>query len=294
MKVIIDDNSGFCFGVVYAIEKAETYLNKDGKLYCLGDIVHNDEEVKRLSSLGLKTINRDELENIKDAKVLIRAHGEPPETYKTAAKNNLTLIDATCPVVLKLQVNVRKAYDSMKQKNGQVVIFGKEQHAEVIGLRGQTKYEAIVIKDFDELDKIDFTRPVALFAQTTKNLELYYKIAEEIKRRMLQAQGREDVDFEFHDTVCRQVSHRDRDLPEFCKDKDVVLFISGKKSSNGRMLYEVCKKANPNAHFVSSVDEIDLSWFSGKETVGICGATSTPQWLMQNAKAYLEANFGKD
>ncbi len=289
MKIIIDDRSGFCFGVVYAIEKAESQLKKSKQLYCLGDIVHNNEEVKRLQNIGLKTITKEEFRKLRDTTVLIRAHGEPPETYKIAYENNIRLIDASCPVVLKLQNLVRVGYLEMKKKNGQVVIFGKPGHAEVIGLQGQTQNEAIIINGKEDLDKLDFSRPVYLYAQTTKSVDQFYEIVEIIKQRL-----DKDVDFVYHDTICRQVAFRDKELRNFCKDKDIILFISGKKSSNGRMLYEVCKKQNPNTKFISSVEEIDLSWFKGDETVGICGATSTPQWLMEKAKRFLEEKFRQD
>ncbi len=291
MKVIIDENSGFCFGVVYAISKAEEILKQDGHLYVLGDIVHNDEEVKRLKKMGLEVISRDDLKRLKDTKVLIRAHGEPAETYQIAFRNNIQLLDASCPIVLRLQNQVRNAYQQMKQQSGQVVIYGKPDHPEVIALRSQANYEAIVIQSEDELDKLDYTRPIAIFAQTTKNLEKYYYIIDTIRQRMQQALGRQEVPFFYYDTVCRQVSNRDKELQIFCKDKDVVLFVSGKKSSNGRMLFGECKKVNPNTYFISSPDEVDLSWFKGNETVGICGATSTPQWLMQKVKNYLTEHF---
>ena len=291
MKVIIDNQSGFCFGVVYAISKAEEILKQKGHLYVLGDIVHNEQEVKRLTKMGLEVIDHERFRQLHDTEVLIRAHGEPSETYKIAFENNIRLIDASCPVVLRLQNQIRQEYEEMKRLGGQIVIFGKPNHPEVIGLRSQTGYEAIVIQGLEDLDKIDFSRPVALFSQTTKNLKLFYQIIKEIGNRMKKAMGTDQVPFRYYDTICRQVSHRDRELQQFCKDKDIVLFVSGKKSSNGRMLYEVCKSVNPNTKFISGTDEIDLSWFRGDETVGICGATSTPQWLMEQVKDFLSSRF---
>ena len=292
MKITVDQRSGFCFGVVNAIEKAETFLQDYPGLMVLGQIVHNDEEVKRLEKKGLKVIDRNEMKNIKNKTVLIRAHGEPPETYKIAYQNNITLIDATCPIVLTLQKRVRDAYHLMKQMNGQVVIFGKPEHPEVIGLRGQANFEALVIQSLDETDKIDFSRPVYLFAQTTKNLQQYFELKNLIFNRMRETLKTDKPPFYWYDSVCRQVSHRDKELHTFCADKDIVLFVSGKKSSNGRMLYGVCKDVNPRTYFISSVDEIDPAWFTGNEHVGISGATSTPQWLINKVKAYLEEKFG--
>ncbi len=239
----------------------------------------------------MEVIDQEKLKQLKDTQVLIRAHGEPTETYKIAYENNIKLIDASCPVVLRLQNQIRQVYMEMRGKQGQVVIFGKPNHPEVIGLRSQTDYQAIVIQGLEELDKIDFSKPVALFSQTTKNLKLFYQIIKEIRRRMEQTLGTENIPFRYYDTICRQVSHRDKELQIFCQDKDVVLFVSGKKSSNGKMLYEVCKKVNPNTYFISSPDEIDFSWFSPDDTVGICGATSTPQWLMQKVKLALAQWF---
>ena len=291
MKVIIDNQSGFCFGVVYAINKAESILREQGHLYVLGDIVHNEQEVERLTQMGMEVIDHEQFKQLNNTQVLIRAHGEPTETYKIAYENNIKLIDASCPVVLRLQNQIRQVYQDMKGQDGQVVIFGKPNHPEVVGLRSQTNYEAIVIQSMEDLDKIDFSRPVALFAQTTKNLKLFYQIVGEIGKRMKQTMGKDQVPFQYYDTICRQVSHRDRELQQFCKDKDVVLFVSGKKSSNGKMLYGVCKQVNPNTYFISSPDEIDFSWFNPHDTVGICGATSTPQWLMEKVKDHLKEKF---
>ncbi len=285
MKIEIDPSSGFCFGVVYAISKAELILKKWGKLYVIGDIVHNDEEVKRLANMGMTVIDHEQLKKLKNQRVLIRAHGEPPETYKIAYQNNIELIDATCPVVLNLQKKVRQSYHKMKQINGQVVIFGKPDHPEVIGLHGQTQYNAIIIQSTDQaLEKINFSKPVELFSQTTKNLQQYYNLVNFIQQRM-------KAPFHYHDSICRLVANRNKHFEQFCKNKDIILFVSGKKSSNGKMLFQVCKNVNPKTYFLSSPDEINFNWFNGNEYVGICGATSTPQWLMQKVKEKLENYF---
>lgn len=281
MNIEIDSNSGFCFGVVNAIQLAETELDKAEKLYCLGDIVHNSAEVERLKTKGLVTINHDELKNLKNCKVLLRAHGEPPETYKIALENNIQLIDASCPVVLKLQKNIKLGFDEILEKGGQVVIYGKEGHAEVNGLVGQTNGKAIVIGGKEDLDKIDFSKPINLFSQTTKSIEGFYEIEKEIRKRMIEKQGNDNVLLISNDTICRQVSHRQPQLQEFAKKHDVIIFVSGKKSSNGKMLYQVCKEENPNTFFVSDENELDKSWFVKAQSVGICGATSTPRWLME-------------
>lgn len=279
--VEIDRNSGFCFGVVYAIEMAEDYLNETGQLYCLGDIVHNDEEVARLKAKGLEIINHDDLQHLRDATVLIRAHGEPPDTYLTALERNITLIDASCPVVLKLQNRVRGAVSAPGAENEvQIVIYGKDGHAEVNGLVGQTQGKAIVISGMDDLDKLDYTRPIQLFSQTTKSTDRFYALKAEIDRRTTEA----GQAFKANDTICRQVSNREPQLREFAPQYDVVVFVSGKKSSNGKVLYEVCKGVNPRTHFVSSATELDAAWFAGASSVGICGATSTPMWLMEQVR----------
>jgi 4-hydroxy-3-methylbut-2-enyl diphosphate reductase len=285
LEVTIDENSGFCFGVVYAIEMAEDYLDEHGSLYCLGDIVHNDEEVNRLTAKGLQIINHDDLAKLHNTAVLIRAHGEPPSTYQTALKNNITLIDASCPVVLKLQNRVRNAYNG---EDSQIVIFGKEGHAEVNGLVGQTQGNAIVITEFEELDKIDFKKPIQFFSQTTKSTEKFYKLKSEIERRVIETQLQSDKqNFKANDTICRQVSNREPQLTEFAAQYDVIVFVSGKKSSNGKVLFEVCRSVNPKTYFVSAPDEVEVSWFTGAKTVGICGATSTPQWLMEKIKEHI-------
>jgi 4-hydroxy-3-methylbut-2-enyl diphosphate reductase len=277
LQVTIDAHSGFCFGVVYAIEMAEDVLKEQGYLYCLGDIVHNDEEVQRLEAKGLRIIQHDKLQELRNEKVLIRAHGEPPSTYELALKNNLELIDASCPVVLKLQNRIRNDYE----KADNVYIYGKHGHAEVIGLLGQTNQEAVVFQDIAELDMATMPKKITLYSQTTKSTDALYKI-----RDTLQESG---IEVDFNDTICRQVSNRDVELRHFATQFDKILFVSGTKSSNGKVLYNVCKETNPNTYFVSSVAEIKPEWFNANETVGICGATSTPMWLMENAKEYLQS-----
>ncbi len=283
MKVTIDSHSGFCFGVVYAIQKAEEELEQTGKLYCLGDIVHNNKEVERLSAKGLKVITHDDLKNLSDCKVLIRAHGEPPETYEIALKNNIELIDASCPVVLKLQNRVRTSFENVEDDDGQIVIFGEPGHAEVNGLIGQTGGKAILVRNEEDLEKVDFSRPVYLFSQTTKSTAGFQNMKSMIEERSHRAMEKEITD-EFlvtNDTVCRQVSNREPQLRKFSAAHDVILFVSGKKSSNGKALYEVCKIINPNSYFISDIDEIDANWLKNANSVGICGATSTPMWLME-------------
>ena len=282
MKITIDKYSGFCFGVVYAIQMAEEELAKSGKLYCLGDIVHNNMEVDRLNNLGLEIINHKQLTALKNCKVLIRAHGEPPETYKTAIKNNIQLLDASCPVVLKLQHNIKEGYEEITKINGQIIIFGKEGHAEVQGLLGQTDGKAIIVASFDDLDKVDFNAPIYMYSQTTKSPKAFSELQEEIKRRKEIVGNTDLVKFIVNDTLCRQVSGREPQLKEFAKDNDVIVFVSGKKSSNGKMLFQSCLKENPNSYFVSEENEIKKEWFCKDSQVGICGATSTPRWLMEN------------
>lgn len=288
MKIEIDSNSGFCFGVVNAIQLAEMELERNETLYCLGDIVHNSAEVERLKKKGLETIDHEQFKKLKDCKVLLRAHGEPPETYETAIKNNIQLIDASCPVVLKLQNNIKLGFDAILKKGGQVVIYGKEGHAEVNGLVGQTNGKAIVIGGLEDLHKIDFSKPINLFSQTTKSIEGFYEAQNEIKKRMIETQKTEDIEFVANDTICRQVSHRQPQLREFVKMHDVVVFVSGQKSSNGKMLFQVCKEENPKTYFVSDVDELKSEWFTNTESVGICGATSTPRWLMEKIAESIE------
>jgi 4-hydroxy-3-methylbut-2-enyl diphosphate reductase len=278
VKIDIDQKSGFCFGVVYAIQKAEEILKEDETLYCLGDIVHNNVEVNRLKEMGLISINHEQLKELKDCKVLIRAHGEPAETYKIILENNIELVDASCPVVLRLQNKIKEGSNAIEKVDGQVVIYGKKGHAEVNGLVGQTGGKAIVVEDDKDLEKIDYSKPINLFSQTTKSITGFKKIKGIIEKNII---GKDDIEFISNDTVCRQVASRGDDLPEFAREHDVIIFVSGKKSSNGKMLYEVCKKENERSYFVSDVDDIDMNWFKEDDEVGICGATSTPMWLME-------------
>lgn len=275
LSVNIDPFSGFCFGVVYAIEMAEDILREDGILYCLGDIVHNDEEVKRLQALGLQIITHEDLRNIKGAKVLIRAHGEPPATYELAIQNDLELIDASCPVVLKLQNRIKNSFD----KKEKIYIYGKHGHAEIVGLLGQTQNEAVVFQDINDLDLENMPRNITLYSQTTKSTDKFYEIKE-----LLMQNG---ITINANDTICRQVSNRDRELRKFANLYDKIVFVSGTKSSNGRVLYNVCKSTNDNSYFVSMADELEIGWFKENETVGVCGATSTPLWLMEAVKQRL-------
>ena len=289
MKVTVDQNSGFCWGVVRTIDIAEQELHESKKLYSLGDIIHNPIEIERLQEKGLATISLEGLKDVKDAKVLIRAHGEPPETFRRAKELGIELIDATCPVVTKVQERIRKFYD-----NGyQVVIFGKKDHAEVIGLVGHTNGTAIVIKSSEEVDKLDLTKKTVLFSQTTMDKATFYLIRDEIKSRIkaeFEVGTFEEMAIDFHakDTICGQVSGRDKKLREFSRSNDVMVFVAGRKSSNGKVLYEIAKEENPNTYFVEDEKELKTEWFSGAETVGISGATSTPQWLMERIKVSIE------
>lgn len=289
MRVSIDKNSGYCFGVEFAIKMAEDEMEASDKLYCLGDIVHNDMEVKRLADKGLVIIDREQLQELSDCKVLIRAHGEPPETYKMAIENNIELIDASCPVVLKLQHRVKTAFDKMEKENGQIVIYGKKGHAEVIGLTGQTLEKAIVVMEDKDLEKIDYSKPVTLFSQTTKSTKGFYDLKEKIEQRIKSVKGEfTELDFNANDSICRQVSNREPQLAKFSAENDVIVFVSGKKSSNGKALFQVCKTVNQKSYFVENENEIDPSWFDYQDTVGICGATSTPMWLMERVKSHIE------
>lgn len=279
--VEIDKHSGFCFGVVNAISQAEEELKNEESLYCLGEIVHNSEEVDRLKKKGLVTITHNDLDNLQGEKVLLRAHGEPPATYKKAREKGIRIIDASCPVVLKLQVKVREAWVQMQKVDGQIVIFGKKGHAEVAGLVGQAQGQAIVIESARELDSLDYTKPIELFAQTTKSSDEYKTLAEEIRLRMEKASSNQSPNFKFHNSICGQVSNRKNELKEFAARFDALVFVSGKNSSNGKMLYEVCKSINPNTHFISAPNELNPEWFNSIKTVGVCGATSTPLWLME-------------
>lgn len=290
MRIEIDPNSGYCFGVEFAIQMAEDELNDGEVLYCLGDIVHNAMEVDRLYQKGLRTIDRDQLNTLRDCKVLIRAHGEPPETYETALRNNIELIDASCPVVLKLQNRVKHSYDRARDVDGQVVIYGKPGHAEVIGLTGQTREEAIIVMNEEDLNQIDFSRPVILYSQTTKSTKGFYTLKAQIEERIKAARGTLTIeDFQANDSICRQVSNREPKMIEFSTRHDVVLFVAGKKSSNGRALFEVCLSQNTRSYFIENEEEIDLSWFVKGDSVGICGATSTPLWLMEKVALFLSS-----
>ena len=289
MKVEIDNNSGFCFGVVTAIKKAEEELVNSGQLYCLGDIVHNAVEVERLQEKGLETINHSDLNSLKNVKVLLRAHGEPPDTYRLAEKNNIQIIDATCPVVLQLQRRIKKAYDQgvEDEKKGLskplIVIYGKNGHAEVNGLVGQTNGEAVVIQDIKELDNLDFSRDILLYSQTTMSIEGFRQIVDEIRKR--KGEGR----FEFYDTICRQVANRMEKMRDFAQNHDVVIFVSGAKSSNGKVLYEKCKEVNPRTHLIFDETQLEPHMIKDASTVGICGATSTPLWLMEKVADHIQS-----
>ncbi len=275
LKVIIDEGSGFCFGVVYAIEMAEDILEEEGKLYCLGDIVHNDEEVHRLQEKGLSIINHEQLKSIHNEKVLIRAHGEPASTYRIGMENNLELIDASCPVVLKLQNRIKSAYD----KGDDIYIYGKHGHAEVIGLMAQTQNNAVVFQDINELDLSTMPSSVTLYSQTTKSTDHFYEIKETLENAGIVVNA--------NDTICRQVSNRDKSIQKFALQFDKVVFVAGTKSSNGKVLYNICKSVNPNTFFVSNPEQIEEAWFNDSDSVGICGATSTPMWLMEFVKNIL-------
>lgn len=282
LNIEIDNGSGFCFGVTTAIQKAEEELAKGNNLYCLGDIVHNGMECERLREMGLITINHDELAQLHDAKVLLRAHGEPPETYELARKNNIEIIDATCPVVLQLQKRIKKQYDANSQEltaNSQIVIFGKKGHAEVLGLVGQTHSNAIVIEHFDEVSQLDFSRDIYLYSQTTKSLDEFHRIIEYIQEHISP-----DATFRSFDTICRSVANRMPNISQFATKHDLILFVCGRKSSNGKVLYNECLRVNPNTHLIEGPDEINPQWLEGIKTVGICGATSTPKWLMEQCR----------
>jgi 4-hydroxy-3-methylbut-2-enyl diphosphate reductase len=294
MIITIDENSGFCFGVTTAIETAERELQK-GQLFCLGDIVHNGQEVERLDKLGLETIDYDDLRTLHNVRVLLRAHGEPPSTYHIAKRNGIEIIDASCPVVLHLQKRIRETYQALHGKNtgAQIVIFGKKGHAEVIGLEGQTNNTAIVIEGINDLDCLDFARPIYLFSQTTKSVEEFEAIVEEIKRRKAKGEKQEakgESLFEYHNTICKNVANRVKRLQEFARSNDVVIFVGGKKSSNAKVLFNNCLEVNSCTVFVSSTDDITpelLHLCQQAERVGICGATSTPKWLMENVKQFI-------
>ena len=272
LSVRIDPNSGFCFGVIYAIQMAEDLLDEQGYLYCLGDIVHNDEEVQRLEARGLRIICHEQMAELRDEAVLIRAHGEPPATYQMAMENNLTLIDASCPVVLKLQNRIKTSYD----KKEKIFIYGKHGHAEVLGLLGQTSGNAVVFESLDELLGHELPENITLYSQTTKSTSSFYNIKNQLETRGYQVNA--------NDTICRQVSNRDKDLRRFAAQYDQIVFVSGTKSSNGKVLYQVCLETNPQTHFISNVAEINAAWLQPGQSVGICGATSTPMWLMEQVR----------
>ena len=280
-NIEIDEGSGFCFGVTTAIKKAEEELSRGTQLYCLGDIVHNGMECERLKRLGLVTINHEEMSNLHNATVLLRAHGEPPATYRLADTNNIEIIDATCPVVLQLQRRIKAQYESLPES--QIVIFGKNGHAEVLGLVGQTQGHAIVIEKYDDVMMLDFTRDIYLYSQTTKSLDEFHRIIEYIQQHISP-----DATFKSFDTICRQVANRMPNIKAFASRHDLVLFVCGHKSSNGKVLYGECKSVNPNTYQIEGPEEINPSWLKGVNTVGICGATSTPKWLMEQCRDAIE------
>lgn len=277
IHIEIDSSSGFCFGVTTAIQKAEEELAKGNTLYCLGDIVHNGKEVERLHARGLITINHEQLKQLHDVKVLLRAHGEPPETYETARRNNIEIIDATCPVVLQLQKRIKKQYDANPE--AQIVIFGKNGHAEVLGLVGQTHSKAIVMEKLEDVRLLDFGRDIYLYSQTTKNLDEFRRIIDYIQSHISP-----DATFRSFDTICRQVANRMPNIASFAARHDIIIFVSGRKSSNGKVLFNTCKSVNPNSYMIEGPGEIDSSWIEGVTSVGICGATSTPKWLMEQCR----------
>ncbi|NLE63453.1 MAG: 4-hydroxy-3-methylbut-2-enyl diphosphate reductase [Bacteroidales bacterium] len=279
MIVEIDKKSGFCFGVVRAIEAAEKQLQNNKPLYCLGDIVHNNEEVNRLSKMGLKIISHDEFQRLTNTEVLIRAHGEPPQTYQTAKENNITLIDATCPVVLKLQKDIKKSFEDAIFANGQILIFGKAGHAEVIGLLGQTQNKGIVITSLKDIDAIDYDRPAKMYSQTTQSVEEYQTINTAIQHRYEQ-KGNTSL-FQYYDTICYRVANRAKEIKQFASLYNKIIFVSGEKSSNGLYLFDICKKVNPLSFFIFNRNQLNKITFNKNDRIGICGATSTPMWLMQ-------------
>lgn len=289
MIIEIDNNAGFCFGVEKAIERAEEELAGQGSISCLGQIVHNGEEIKRLEKKGLKTISHDELENLKGATMLLRAHGEPPRTYRIAKENKITLIDATCPIVSRLQNRIKARYNSIDKEKEQIVIFGKEGHAEIIGLVGQTEGHALVIEEEESLERIDYTKPIYLYSQTTKSKNAFNNIRQDIENRIKETPGGDVRSLKFHQTICGQVANRETDLQDFAKKHDGILFAAGRNSSNGKVLYNVCKKANPNTHFVSNVEEVQEEMIKDCRSVGISGATSTPSWLLKDIETKLRS-----
>lgn len=301
LNIEIDKGSGFCFGVTTAIRKAEEELSKGETLYCLGDIVHNGMEVKRLEDKGLITIDHDQLKKLHGVKVLLRAHGEPPETYEIAHRNNIEIIDATCPVVLALQRRIKKQYEKIgdqtsypsgrlgEEPESQIVIFGKNGHAEVLGLVGQTNGHAIVIENLEDAKtKLDFSHDIYLYSQTTKNLDEFHSIIDYIQQHIAK-----DATFRSFDTICRQVANRMPNIAAFASRHDVIIFVAGRKSSNGKVLFKECQSVNPQSHQIESADEIDMNWFDGARTVGVCGATSTPKWLMEQCRDYILSHYDR-
>ncbi|MBP5759645.1 MAG: 4-hydroxy-3-methylbut-2-enyl diphosphate reductase [Bacteroidales bacterium] len=288
MEVVVDSNAGFCSGVVAAIQAAENHLHSSERLYCLGDIVHNNEEVERLSAKGLEVITYERFAQLRDTKVLIRAHGEPPSTYQLAARNNIQLVDATCPIVLALQKKIRKGYEEMKNVGGQVVIFGKKGHAEVIGLNGQTDNTAIVISDMLDIEQIDFAKPMRIYSQTTQNKEQYEHLIETVKQRCASLANDNVLAF---NTICGRVSNRIKELTDFAASVDIVVFVSGQNSSNGKYLYEHCKQVKDNTLLISGLSELKKESFVGVERIGITGATSTPRWLMEKVATWIDKNL---
>lgn len=286
MNIEIDQKSGFCFGVVKAIAKAEEELANGDTLYCLGDIVHNEEEVERLKKMGLITINHEQFAGLHDVKVLLRAHGEPPSTYEIARRNNITIIDASCPVVLKLQSRIKNAYETIPDKTTQVVIYGHHGHAEVNGLVGQTGGNAIVVEDESELDKVDFSKNIRLFSQTTKPLDGFQHLVKTVSNEM-----QNGATFEYTDTICRQVANRMPNITTFATQNDIVIFVSGKKSSNGKALFEHCRSVNPQTYLITEMEEVDALEIDPDKKIGICGATSTPRWQMEEVEKRLRHKF---
>ena len=285
LQIEIDSGSGFCFGVTTAIKKAEEELADGNTLYCLGDIVHNGMEVERLHANGLVTINHEELDRLHDVKVLLRAHGEPPETYALAEKNHIDIIDATCPVVLQLQRRIKKQFDANPQ--AQIVIFGKNGHAEVLGLVGQTCGKAIVVENVEDVARLDYSRDIYLYSQTTKSLDGFHRVIDYI-----QAHIAPTATFRSFDTICRQVANRMPNIGSFASRHDIIVFVCGRKSSNGKVLFNECRRVNPNSHLIEKPEEIDMTWFDGLASVGICGATSTPKWLMEQCRDYILDRMG--
>ena len=282
MTIEIDNSSGFCFGVTTAINKAEEELKKHNELYCLGDIVHNAMEVQRLHQAGLQTINHQQLAKLKNTNILLRAHGEPPSTYQIAEQNHINIIDATCPVVLQLQKRIRQQY--LDNPNAQIVIFGKTGHAEVLGLVGQTQGKAIVVENINDVKKLNFTHDIYLYSQTTKSLEEFQQIIQYIQQHILPP-----AQFKSFDTICRQVANRISNIQNFARKHSLIIFVCGRKSSNGKVLFHQCRKVNPNSHLIEKPEEIQPQWLKNIQTIGICGATSTPKWLMQQCKEYIES-----